>query len=402
MTETLVPVTTRANSVESRLAASARLPSIDRMRGLVIVLMALDHVRDFFNADAFAFDPTDLDRTYAALFLTRFITHYCAPTFVFLAGVSAFLHGEKLGNCRALAWFLLTRGIFLVLLDSLVISMAWTLQPGPIILATLWALGIGMIALSGLVFLGPRLVLCIGAIFLFGHNLLDVFHAADFGALAPFWMMLHEKGRLVSAWPIFVSYPVLPWIGIMALGYGLGGLFLEPVERRDRRLVMIGLAAIAAFVVLRGTNFYGDPRPWTIRSDSIMTILSSLNVTKYPPSLHFALITLGPVLILLPLMDRLRGFVADGLETFGRVPLFFYVLHLYVTHCAAVALWLAAGFSIDQLRAVALRAPPPDGLGLGLAATYGVWVLVVIALYPACRWYAGIKARRRDWWLSYL
>ncbi len=381
---------------------SARLPSIDRMRGLVILLMALDHVRDFFNADAFLFDPTDLCRTTPALFLTRFITHFCAPTFVFLAGVSAFLHGTKLSTSAQLSWFLLTRGMGLVLLEILVVSPAWRLEFGATYLATLWAIGISMMALSALVWLQPRVVLLVGAVILLGHNLLDPLHASAFGDFSPLWSMLHEPGALPFGLRGRLVYPVLPWIGIMALGYGLGGVFLEPAARRDRQLVLIGLTAIAAFVLLRGTNLYGDPRPWTLQSDAVMTALSVLDVTKYPPSLLYALVTLGPMLILLPAMDRLGGIVGEVLVTFGRVPLFFYVLHIYVAHLAAVALWLAEGFTIDQLHGFGIPSDPPGGLGLSLAGTYVAWALVVAALYPACHWYAGIKQRRRDWWLSYL
>jgi len=403
VTEAIAPVATQpSDEIQVRATATTRLSSIDRMRGLVILLMALDHVRDFFNADAFLFDPTDLSRTTPALFLTRFITHSCAPTFVFLAGVSAFLHGTKLATRGQLAWFLLTRGAGLVLLDIFIISPVWRLEFGPTYLATLWAIGVGMMVLAGLVFLRARVVLLVGVIILLGHNMLDPVHAAAFGDWAPLWSMLHEPGALPFGLQGRVSYPVLPWIGIMALGYGLGGAFLEPAPRRDRRLVMIGLASIVVFLVLRGTNFYGDPRPWTGHGDAVMTALSVLDVTKYPPSLLYALVTLGPMLVLLPAMDRLGGIVGEILTTFGRVPLFFYVLHLYVAHLAAVAFFLAEGFTIDQLRSFAIRGAPPEGLGLSLAGTYVAWVLVVAALYPACRWYAGVKQRRRDWWLSYL
>jgi uncharacterized membrane protein len=402
MTETLTRGATRAFEAVTHAPAPARLPSIDRMRGLVILLMALDHVRDFFNADALAFDPTDLARTTPALFLTRFITHLCAPTFVFLAGVSAFLHGTKLENRRDLAWFLLTRGLGLVLLDILVISPVWRLELGPVYLATLWAIGVAMVALAGLVRLRPRVVLLVGAFILLGHNLLDPVQASLFGDWAALWSMLHEPGALPFGMGGWVVYPVLPWIAIMALGYGFGGLFLAPAARRDRWLVLTGTAAIVGFALLRGTNLYGDPRPWTLQGDAVMTVLALLDVTKYPPSLLYALITLGPVLLLLPVMERLGGFIGDILATFGRVPLFFYVLHLYVAHLAAVALWLAEGFTLEQLRGFGVRSAPPDGLGLGLAGTYVAWILVVAALYPACRWYAGLKQSRRDWWLGYL
>lgn len=404
MTNVLTRAETRPFAEASALpvAARTRLPAIDRMRGLVIVLMALDHVRDFFNADAFLFDPLDLSRTTPALFLTRFITHFCAPTFVFLAGVSAFLHGSTLASRRDLAWFLLTRGAGLVLLDIFVISPVWHLEFGRVYLATLWAIGAGMMVLAGLVFLRSRVVLVVGAVILVGHNLFDPIHAEAFGGLAPLWSMLHEPGPLPFGLRGRLVYPVLPWIGIMALGYGLGGWFLEPAAKRDRMLVRIGLAAIAAFLLLRGSDFYGDPRSWILEADPVTMILSILHVTKYPPSLLYALITLGPMLLLLPALDRVGGRSGAVLATFGRVPLFFYVLHLYVAILAAAAFWLAAGFTIDQLRSLGTQAELPAGFGLSLAGTYVAWIVLVVALYPACRWYAGVKQRRRDWWLSYL
>jgi len=384
-------------------AAGARLPGIDRMRGLVIVLMALDHVRDFFNVDALHFDPTDLARTYPALFLTRFVTHYCAPTFVLLAGVSAFLHGTKCDDRWALARYLLTRGVWLILLDAIVVSPIWALGLGWIDLGILWAIGFSMIVLAGLVWLPPRgAVLLVGALILLGHNLLDHVHASEFGRWAPLWNILHEPGALPWGLRGGVYYPVLPWIGIMALGYGLGHVFLEPAAQRERQLKLLGLTSIVLFLLLRGTNLYGDPRPWSAQGDGVMTALSVLNVTKYPPSLLYTLVTLGPILLLLSAMERLGGFAGEVLATFGRVPLFIYLLHLYAAHAAAVALSLAEGFDFHQLRGFGIQAAPPEGLGLSLGGTYAAWILIMAALYPACRWFAGVKRRRRDWWLSYL
>ncbi|MBI1868975.1 MAG: DUF1624 domain-containing protein [Methylocystis sp.] len=382
--------------------ADGRLQGIDRMRGLVIVLMALDHVRDFFNADSFYFDPTDLTQTYPALFLTRFVTHVCAPTFVLLAGASAFLHGTKLESRSALARFLLTRGAWLILLDIAVVSPIWGLGLGKVYLGTLWAIGFSMIALGGLVWLPQRGVLPVGALILLGHNLLDGVHASEFGDWAPLWSMLHEQGPLPWGLRGKVVYPVAPWIGVMAVGYGLGPLFLGPAAQRERLLSLLGLASIALFVLLRGTNLYGDPRPWSAQSDHVMTALAALNVTKYPPSLLYVLITLGPVFVLLPAMERLGGVAGEMLATFGRAPLFIYVLHLYVALAAAGALGLAQGFDFHQLRGFAVRGTPPEGFGTNLAGAYAAWVLIMAALYPACRWFAGVKRRRRDWWLSYL
>jgi len=199
-----------------------------------------------------------------------------------------------------------------------------------------------------------------------------------------------------------VSYPVLPWIGILAVGYGLGHVFLEPATKRERQLTVLGLAAIALFLLLRGANLYGDPHPWGVQTNCVMTALSMLNVTKYPPSLLYALVTLGPIFLLLPAMELFGGFVGEVLATYGRVPLFIYLLHLYVARAAAIVLWLVEGFDFHQLRGFGIKVAPPEGLGLSLAGTYAAWILIMAALYPACRWYAGVKQRRRDWWLSYL
>jgi uncharacterized membrane protein len=392
-----------AESLSRGLAqARVRLPGIDRLRGLVILLMALDHVRDFFNADALRFDPVDLTQTYPLLFLTRFITHYCAPTFVLLAGVSAFLHGMKLDGRAALARFLVTRGAWLILLDAVVISPVWAVELGRFHLGTLWAIGASMIALAGLIFLGPRVALVTGAFILLSHNLLDPLHSARFGEWAPFWNLLHEPGSLPFGLPGKVMYPVLPWAGVMALGYGLGPIFLDPAAGRARQLTRLGLAMILLFVLLRATNLYGDPHPWSAQNSSVMTALSMLNVTKYPPSLLYALVTLGPAFLLLPAMEQLGGAAGEVLAVFGRVPLFIYVLHLYVAHAAAIALWLVEGFSVEQLRGFGVHGVPLDGLGLSLGSTYAAWILIMAALYVPCRWFASLKERRRDWWLSYL
>lgn len=381
-------------------ATGQRLPSIDRLRGFVIVLMALDHARDFFDADSLRFDPTDLAQTYPALFLTRFVTHFCAPAFVLLAGTSAFLHG--LGISRGeLSRFLSTRGLWLIALDIVVISPVWAVGFGVIELATLWAIGASMAALAALIWLPPRIVLIVGVTILLGHNLLDGVHADQFGDWAPLWRILHEPGPLPWGMPGKITYPILPWIGIMAIGYGLGPIFLMPAERRNRLLLALGVACLAAFVLLRATNVYGDPHPWSAQGDAAMTVLSMLNVTKYPPSLLYALVTLGAVFLALPVLEGFHGRVGRVLSTFGRVPLFAYVLHLYVILVAAFVVELAKGFGPEQLAKLG-KEPPPADFGVGLAGSYVAWVLVMIALYPACRWFAGVKRRRRDWWLSYL
>ena len=393
----------RISEAQNPLYDEHRLPEIDRLRGFVMVLMALDHMRDFFDADAMRFSPTDLDHTYPFLFFTRFITHFCAPTFTVLAGVSAFLYGVKVKDPTALSRFLAARGLWLIFLDGAVISPIWSMGSGRIELGTLWAIGCGLLALAALSRLSPRIVLLLGVSIIFGHNLLDGIHAADLGAFGPWWSLLHEQGKLPLDAPGGVIYPALPWIGVAALGYGLGPLFLKPAKQRDRALYVVGGMALALFVALRFSNLYGDPRPWSVQRDSVFTLLSFLNVTKYPPSLLYLLATLGGAALALPALARAGGRIGAALTVFGRTPLFFYVLHLYVGVAAALAFVLAQGYSLTEIAGWAKAGGPPPELGAGLAGAYLAWMLVVLALYPLCRWFAQVKRRRRDlWWLTYL
>ena len=288
------------------------------------------------------------------------------------------------------------------MLDAVVIGPVWTFEFGRIELGTLWAIGCGMIALSALVRWPAGVALAIGAVILSTDDLLDGVHAAALGRLGPWWSLLHEPGPLPLGIRGGVHYPALPWIGVVAVGYGLGPLFLADAARRRRMLTAIGLGALALFAILRGGNFYGDPRPWSVQSTPTLTALSFLNVGKYPPSLLYALVTLGPALLLLPRLERLGGAVGEALAVFGRTPLFFYVLHLYVALAAALALELARGFRLNEVASFAASRAPPENFGVGLLGAYIAWIVIVAALYPACRWFAGVKRRRRDWWLGYL
>ena len=373
-----------------------RLSSIDLLRGLIIALMALDHVRGFFTD--FQFDPTDLTRTTAPLFLTRWITHFCAPGFFFLAGVGACLSRAQRKTAADVAKFLLTRGLFLVVLDNTLVMYGWffSLQyPFGVGVNVIAALGLSMVALAGLVFL-PRPVIAgfgIGMIAL--HNLLDGIKPDGLGRLAPLWWTLHDHGFFeVNGLEAFVVYPLIPWIGVMAAGYAFGGLLLREPGNRRRILLSLGLACTVLFVLLRAINQYGDPRPWQQQPSVLLTVLSFLDTTKYPPSLLFLLMTLGPAVAALAWFDRPEGPFSRFLMTFGRVPLFFYVLHIYIIHLAALAVGPAYGFNPNGSL--------PQGYGLSLPAVYGVWALVVLAHYPLCRWFAELKRRRQASWLSYL
>jgi uncharacterized membrane protein len=360
-------------------AAPARLASIDALRGLVMVLMALDHVRDFFgNA---RFDPVDLSQTTSALFLTRWVTHLCAPTFIFLAGVSAYLLSLRVTPAQ-LRRFLVTRGLWLILLEVTIVQFAWTFDfryESGVFLQVIWAIGISMIVLAALARLSLAAIATIGVALIAGHNLLDGIAADELGAWAPLWSVLHVAGPAPHMW---VLYPLIPWVGVMALGFAMGRMFrLEPAQRRAL-LIRLGIACMVAFVLLRVANAYGDPQSWSVQADAMRTLLSFVNVQKYPPSLLFLLVMLGGAFLLLAAFEAARGRLVAILRTFGRVPLFFYVLHIAVAHFAANVIGAAAGFQ--------------------LPIVYLAWLLVLLALYPACRWFAGIKSRRADWWLSYL
>ncbi|MBM3562253.1 MAG: DUF1624 domain-containing protein [Alphaproteobacteria bacterium] len=368
-----------------------------------MVLMALDHMRDFFDADAMRFSPTNLDHTYPFLFFTRFITHFCAPTFTLLAGVGAYLYGVKVKDPAALSRFLAARGLWLIFLDVVVISPIWSMGSGHIELGTLWAIGCGLAALAALSRLSQRTVLFVGVSIILGHNLLDGVHAADLGDLGPWWSLLHEPGKLPLDTPGGVIYPALPWIGVAALGFGIGPLFLELAKTRDRALYIAGGGALMLFVLLRYSNLYGDPHPWSVQRDATFTLLSFLNVTKYPPSLLYLLVTLGGAALALPALERAKGWIGTALTVFGRTPLFFYVLHLYLGVAAALAFVVGQGYSLTEIAGWAKAGGPPPDFGSGLVAAYMAWMLIVLALYPLCRWFAEVKRQRRDlWWLAYL
>lgn len=384
----------------------ARLQSIDLLRGIVIVLMALDHVRDFFHASAFLFDPLDLQMTTPVLYLTRWITHFCAPTFVFLAGASAFLHARKIGSRAAMSRFLLTRGLWLILLEFTLVAYAWNFTLNSIALQVIWAIGVSMVVLSALVWLPLPAIMAFGVLIVAGHNTLDSVTPAALGKLGPLWTLLHEEGPITlwNGFGVWVLYPLIPWIGVMALGYGLGFVFLQHAAIRFKTLTTLGLLMIAGFFLLRASGFYGEPRPWMLHADALATIGDFLNTRKYPPSLLYLLMTLGPVLVLLPWLERLKGFTAELFASFGRVPLFFYVLHLYLAHTLMMAVGMVMGYPAEIF--VGVMADPKImieiGWGFSLLVVYCVWLLVLAILYPACRWLGEVKRRRHKWWFSYI
>jgi uncharacterized membrane protein len=408
-----------ASTGAPRIAAGVRISEIDLLRGLVIVLMALDHVRDYFYAGGFSVNPLDPAQTYPALYITRWITHLCAPAFVFLAGVSAYLQLAKGKTIAQLSRFLVTRGLWLIFLELTVLSFGWSFAfPFLLFMQVIWAIGWSMIGLAALIW-APRLaVLAIGVAIIAGHNLLDPIQPDQLGSLSMLWTFLHEGGLVPNfERPIgLVPYPIIPWLGVIALGYGMGALFTEPAPPRDRKLLMLGAAMLGAFFVLRFFNAYGNPtapsgpnpgvRLWREQPDLASQLMVFFDVQKYPPSLQFVLVTLGAIFVIWPLLSRLRGPLGSMLNTFGAVPFFFYVLHIYVVHLLAMAANAAAGREISGFFNYLVKgftgAPDVQNLGFPLWGVYLGWLGVIAIMYPLCRYWQRLKARRRDWWLSYL
>jgi uncharacterized membrane protein len=389
---------------ETTTSTAERIRALDVLRGLVIVLMVIDHVRWFLSEARF--DPTDPALTTPALFFTRWVTHFCAPAFMLLAGAGAYLALGRGRTRNGLSRYLLTRGVWLLVLEFTVARFGWqfNLDYGYSAALVFWALGWSMIALAGLSRLPMPAIAAVGIGMIAGHNLLDGVEPSAWGDWAWLWVVLHSPGT-VTPGPgiqVFMLYSLVPWIGVMAAGYAFGPLMLLPPERRNRVLVRLGAGLTAAFLVLRAINGYGDPAPWTTQAEGWRTALSFINTTKYPASLLFLLMTLGPAIAVLPWLERVRGGMVEGVRTIGRVPLFFWLLHVPLIHLIALGLSVARyGEVIPWL----VRNPPtplPDDYGYGLPVVYLVTLAVVLVLYPACVWFAELKRRRRDPWLSYL
>jgi uncharacterized membrane protein len=385
-----------------------RVESVDVVRGIIMLIMALDHVRDFFGASNVS--PTNLATATAPLFFTRWITHICAPTFFLLTGTGAYLALRRRSRSD-LSRFLFTRGLWLIFLEVVLVrclGWQWNFDYRLTMLTVLWALGWAMIVLSAAVFLPARVVTVLGVVIIAAHNLLDGVQAASFGALAPLWTVLHAPGVVFTDGThlVFAAYVLIPWIGVTMVGYGLGQIYDWPVDRRKRFLLRTGLALIAAFVVLRFANVYGDPSKWEHQKSALFTLLSFVNTTKYPPSLLFLLMTLGPAMLLLRAFnDRIPGSFRPALIV-GKVPMFYYVLHVLVIHVLALIVcavrfgavhWMFESPTLDRFPVT-----QPPGWPLDLPWVYVIWLSVLVILYPACRWYAGLKQRSGNPWLSYL
>ncbi|PSR53290.1 hypothetical protein AHMF7605_06970 [Adhaeribacter arboris] len=390
-----------------RKAVNTRVSSIDVLRGLVMIIMALDHTRDYLHINAMFYNPVDLETTTPFLFFTRFITHFCAPSFVFLSGISAYLSGQKKTR-QELSIFLLTRGFWLLFLELSVLNFAfWFDVTFSIIqLQVMWAIGISMLVLSSLIYLPKKVILGIGLILVFGHNALDgiTFPA---GTLLDFiWSILHQPKliALTNSTKLIIMYPVLPWIGIMALGYCVGELYRNSFDPEQRRRILLktGLLALGVFFLLRLVNIYGDSALWSVQATALFTIISFLNVTKYPPSLLYALMTLGVGLLILYAIDGKRSKWTNYLTTYGQVPLFYYVLHFFLIHLISVASLLLAGNSWAQINFQNGTGGIMPNQGLPLFATYLIWLIVVLSFYPMCHWYYSFKSTKKSKIWSYL
>ncbi len=385
-----------------------RLDQLDLLRGAVMIIMALDHVRDFVSREALFFDPTDLTKTHGALFLTRWITHFCAPVFVFLAGTGAFLSLGRGKSKADLSWFLVTRGAWLVFLEMTVVNSSWSFgfDPHFFFLQVIWAIGWSLIVLAALIHLPLWAVATFGLVMIAGHNLLDPIPPASWGGWSGLWKVLHVQAPVQPAagFTIFIAYPLIPWLGVVAAGFAFGAIMkMERAERRPR-LFLLGLGLSAAFVILRATNLYGDPSTWAPQQSTLFSVLSFINCTKYPPSLLYLLMTLGPAIVVLAIFDRDLGAWSKPVIVFGRVPLFYYLLHLPLIHALAIGLAYYRHGEASGIWNGPIFGPAtnfPENYGYGLGGVYALWLLVIVLLYPLCRWFADLKQRRREAWLSY-
>jgi uncharacterized membrane protein len=407
---TLTIYQTAPASFAKPASKAKRIESIDLLRGIVMIIMAIDHVRHFFHHDALLYEPTDLGQTSVVLFFTRWITHFCAPIFVFLAGVSSYLYGINKSR-KELAYYLFSRGLWLVFVELFIISLEQTFNPSypVVVLQVIWATGISMMVLSGLIYLKRPFILAIAILLIVGHNLLDNIHVPGTGLTAFTWSVLHEPADFVVGHVlIIVKYPVLPWISILTMGYYLGFVFSAHYnpEKRMKLLLLIGFIALELFFFLRTINMYGNSSHWTNQKNVAFSLLSFLNVTKYPPSLLYTLVTLGPAVVFLALADKPLNSFTRKIAVFGRVPFFYYVIHFFLIHLMAMFGAVLLGFSWSDmiLNNVLGRVPSMKSYGFNLLTVYLVWVILILVLYPCCKWYDRYKRSHLpdNPWLTYV
>lgn len=401
------------NSLPTTTLTQTRIESIDVLRGLVMVIMALDHTRDLFHAPAWTDDPLNLATTTPALFFARWITHYCAPVFVFLSGTSIYLQGLRKSPTE-LSSFLIKRGLWLILAEVLLVSPGISFLPyNFILLQVIWVIGISMVLMAALIWLPFRVVLSIGLVLVLGHNTLDFIEQSP-GFSANFcWVVLHGGGNPVFPYAenrvLMIAYPLVPWLGLMILGYCMGRLYSPDfsAQRRQQWLLALSAGALVLFMVLRLANVYGDPFPWRVQKDNLTTFLSFLKVHKYPPSLLYMCVTVGPGLLALTFLESRRNRIANILKTYGRTAFFYYLIHWYVLHTLRMIFFFASGHSMAEATETVKTIPmlfvlPGDG-GYSLVVVYIIWLSVVAALYPLCHWYDAYKSSHKEkGWLSYL
>jgi len=403
-----IPYCTMKNPPEP--SGKQRIQSIDILRGVIMLIMAIDHCRDFFHTGGPTGDPTDMATTTVVLFFTRWITHFCAPTFVFLSGVSAYLAGTR-RTPKQLSAFLIKRGLWLIAIELVVITFAFTFDPlyRSFILQVIWAIGISMVVLGLLVRTPLTVIGIIGGLIFFGHDILDYMQLPKTGGeYVLLRIFFTAKGTLIplgTSHFIFDLYAVIPWTGVMLIGYVFGSLYKSSVgaAQRKRILLIAGCCFIGLFILLRLPNGYGDPARWSVQRNWEHTLLSFLNVSKYPPSLLYLCMTLGPAIIVLALTEKLQNKLAKIFTVYGNVPFFYYVLHFYLIHIITVILFFASGHTTSQI--VDPNSPfffRPTNFGYSLGIVYLLWLFVIVVLYFPCRWYSKYKATHRQWWLSYL
>jgi uncharacterized membrane protein len=384
-----------------------RVQSIDLLRGLVMIIMALDHTRDFFHYNVnIGENPLDLNTTTPALFFTRWITNFCAPVFVFLSGTAMFLYSSKVESKRQVAFFLFTRGLWLIFAEIFLVNVAWSFDIYfyEIVLGVIWAIGISMVLLSLLQFLPYKLLFAIGILLVFGHNLLDNVSASQPSML---WSVMHQQSGFQASQDlkIYVQYPFLPWLALMICGYCMGKLYSAATapENRKKYLRITGLLLILLFIAIRFINIYGDVNTWTFQRSETFTLLDFLDTTKYPPSLLYMLMTIGPALIFLSYSENANNWLSRKFTVFGKVPFFYYLLHILLIHLLRWAFFLGSGRQLDELVFPNKReGNMPEGVGYSLWEVYLVWLLVIILLYFPCKWYSNYKATHKHWWLSYI
>ncbi len=395
------------------LSVIQRIESVDVLRGIVMVIMALDHVRDYIHIDAFTDDPLNLATTSPVLYFTRWITHFCAPVFVFLSGISIYLQSFRKTK-KELSTFVIKRGLWLILLELIVMTLVISFNPNYnyFILQVIWTIGISMVILGLLIHLPFNLILFLGLAIVFGHNLLDYPERAEGFNPGFVWDLLHTGNfTMYPLWgnhTLVIIYPFAAWTGLMMIGYCMGYLFSPdfPAEKRKRILIWAGLGTILFFIVLRGLNGYGNPLPWSPQKNMFYTLLSFLNTHKYPPSLLFMCMTIGPALLLLALLENRRNGFTRVVQVFGRVSLFYYIAHFFLAHLVSAVLYFVRGHTLagadDHIQNFPFYFLIP-GEGLSLPWVYLVWLGIVLFLYPICSWYNKYKsAHKGKWWLSYL